>query len=171
MDESKVEKKRGKKVGIPENLLDEVIEKASQTHHNTLGHDETTEPRVDDGPETEVTGDETGKAAVGTIKKRGRPPGVKNKPKPSRKQKTERKSSPDSFVRLTSSISTSLLNRVKNAVYYTPEASISKMIQDGLKKEVHLLEQRIELLQPRKKKGEAFPHRPSSRLSPGRKIK
>ena len=184
MDESKVEKKRGKKVGIPENLMDEVIEKSLQTPDDTLGHDQNGVAMVEIPPESEptrpadpeATGLELAAAAAAAaadtpIKKRGRPKGVKNKPKPSKKQKSEKKTSPDPFVRFTSSISTSLLNRVKNAVYYTPEASISKMLGDGLEKEVHLLEQRIKLLQPRKKKGAPFPHRPSSRLSAGRKIK
>jgi len=173
------DRKRSGKRGIPADFqMDVATEISPQTHENTLGHDQSIEPMVDHGPETEVTGDETGKAAAAAaaaadtpIKKRGRPKGVKNKPKPSKKQKSEKKTSPDPFVRFTSSISTSLLNRVKNAVYYTPEASISKMLGDGLEKEVHLLEQRIKLLQPRKKKGAPFPHRPSSRLSAGRKIK
>ena len=185
MDESKVEKKRTGKRGIPENLMDEVIEKASQTHHNTLGHDETTEPRVDDGPETEVTGDETGKAAVGTtaaadpspIKKRGRPKGAKNKPKPSPRRrlrepfpikfstrKKKKKSSSDKMVmvRFTTCIPSDLIERLKNCVYFSPGKTVTEVVSSGVKRELQVLE---------KKNRGMFKDRPNTELNAGRKIK
>ena len=187
MDESKVEKKRGKKVGIPENLLDEVIEKSLQTHHNTLGHDETTKPRVDDGPEeaqvlvpASAAAEISAAADASPVKtrKRGRPPGVKNKkPSPRRRLldtfpvKTrkrgrppteKKKSSPDKMVRFTTCISTDLIERMKNCVYYSPGMTVTEVISSGVRKQLHLLE---------KKNRGVFKDRPSSRLSPGRKIK
>ena len=184
MDESKVEKKRGKKVGIPENLMDEVIEKSLQTPDDTLGHDETTEPRVDDGPEEAqvlVPEPEAAEISAATdaspvkTRKRGRPPGSRNKkpsprrlrepfPMPIKTRKKKKKSSSDKMVmvRFTTCIPSDLIERMKNAVYFSPGKTVTEVVSSGVKRELQVLE---------KKNRGMFKDRPNTELNAGRKIK
>ena len=179
------DRKRSGKRGIPADFqMDVATEISPQTHENTLGHDQSIESGVEDGPETEVTGDETGKAAVGTtaaadpspIKKRGRPKGAKNKPKPSprrlrepfpvkiRKKKSEKKTSSDKMVmvRFTTCIPSDLIERMKNCVYYSPGKTVTEVVSSGVRKELNLLE---------KKNRGKFKDRPNTELNAGRKVK
>ena len=182
------DRKRSGKRGIPADFqMDVATEISPQTHHNTLGHDQNGVAMVDDGPETaqvlvpEPEAAEISAAADASpvkTRKRGRPPGVKNKkPSPRRRLldtfpvKTrkrgrppteKKKSSPDKMVRFTTCIPSDLIERMKNAVYFSPGKTVTEVVSSGVKRELQVLE---------KKNRGMFKDRPNTELNAGRKIK
>ena len=77
-------------------------------------------------------------------------------------KRTEPQSSPaPAKERATCQLPVELIERVRDAVYWTPGATLAGFFEDALKRHLEQLE---------KKRGEAFPHR-SGQLKTGRPLK